>query len=386
LEKYMRILGISIARFLTLSLALLTLSGTATFAQSTVKNGADLARELESVKASLESGKNSTQLIQRYDWLIRAMNDCVPTDEVKNGRPGALISPQNTLCINGTLAVSDPAFNRPLASSTGTGVGNGTVGNCTLSGSATAARYDTYRFTLTGCAAFPTEITATLCGGAGCQHVGNVDTFLALYRRVAAGDALTANGGIGTAFSPAAPCTNAVAASDDLGTTSGTPNNTGGATCNQVNNTQCIAPCTSPSNAGGLSGIRRQLGDGSFTLVIAGFGNTTAGSYNLSVDAPGAGCVVSLLGPTAAEVTIIGQVKTAGGRTISGAVITVSGGNLSQPVTARTNGLGYYTLPGLGAGQTYAVSVAAKGYTFGQPSMLISANEDSNDANFTSVE
>lgn len=343
--------------------------------------------ELAAVKSAIEQpGAVSPALLERYDWLTRAMYDCTPSSELKENRAAAVIdAPEANLCINGALSTADPNFNRVLLSTTGTGVGNGTAGNCSLSGSGNAVEYDAYRFNLTGCAVFPTEITATLCGPAGCQLASNIDTALIMYRRVAAGDALTANGGIGTAFNAASACANAVAASDDLGTTSGTANNPGGATCNQVVGANCVAPCTSPSSAGGLSGFRRQLGNGNFTLVIAGFGNSTVGTYNLYVDAPAAGCQISLV-PTAAEVNISGQVKTAGGQPVRNAAITLNGGELTAPIIARTNAFGYYSFPAQSAGHSYALSIASKTHTFAEPTMLLTANSDTENANFVSVE
>lgn len=272
------------------------------------------------------------------------------------------LSPTANLCINGALAVADPDYNRVLTTSTGTGVGNGTVGNCSLSGSGTAVNYDNYSFNLTGCATFPTEVTMTLCGPAGCQHVGNVDTVLTLYRNVAAGDPLTANGGLPAVFNPASPCTNARAAQDDLGTVAGTANNPGGSTCNQVINTQCVAPCTSPSNAAGLSGMRRQLGNGRFTVIVAGFGNATTGTYNLYVDAPAAGCSLALA-PSAANVALSGRVMTSEGGSIRNAIVSLTD-NAGVTRTATSNSFGNYRFENLESGQVYVITASAKGQQF----------------------
>jgi hypothetical protein len=272
-----------------------------------------------------------------------------------------------------------------LTASTGTGIGNGTLGNCSLSGSGNAVEYDVYSFNLTGCAAFPTEVTATLCGPAGCQHVGNTDTAMIMYRAVAAGDALTANGGLPSAFNPAAACTNAVAGSDDILSVAGAPTNTGGATCNQTATSQCLSPCTTPSAAGSLSGMRRQLGNGRFTLVVGGFGNSSTGSYNLYLDAPAAGCVVALA-PSAANGGISGRVITPTGRGIGKTIVTVSGGSLSRPITALTNPFGYYSFDALEAGMTYSVSVSAKGFTFANPVQIVTVQDDLAGVDFTSIE
>jgi Carboxypeptidase regulatory-like domain len=287
-------------------------------------------------------------------------------------------SPTASLCISGSLAAADPDYNRVLSASTGTGVGDGTPGNCSLSGSGTAVNYDNYAFNITGCAAFPTEVTVTTCGPAGCQHVGNVDTVLTLYRSVAAGDPLTANGGLPAAFNPASACTNAQAAQDDLGTTAGTTNNPGGSTCNQVVGANCVAPCTSPSNAAGLSGLRRELGSGRFQVVVAGFGNGTTGTYNLYVNVPAAGCNVALT-TTAAGVQVAGRVTTADGRGVSRVRLTMTD-NSGNAFFALTNGFGYYRFIDVPSGQDYVVNVNSKQYSF--TSRLITVSDNLTDLDF----
>lgn len=327
-------------------------------------------------------------LLERYDWLAKSMYTCAPVSEIQKNRAGSLLAPENTICLHGALAAGDPDYNRVLIIPTGTGIGNGAAGSCSLSSPGSSVNHDVYRFNLTGCAVFPTEITATLCGPAGCQHTGDTDTVLTLYRRVAEGNALTADGGIGSAFSPADPCTNALAANDDLGTAAGAANNTGGSTCNQMAKAQCIAPCTSPANAARLSGFRRQLGDGFFTLVVAGFSNTVTGGYTLTVDAPGAGCNVALA-PTAAEIDIAGQVKRVNGRGITNATVTLAGGGLAQPIATRTNAFGYYTfplLPAQPAGANYVLTVSSKGHTFAEPVRLITVSDDTSNVIFVSME
>jgi hypothetical protein len=345
-------------------------------------------RQMQALKAEIERpGPVSPAAIRRYDRLAAILSDCGPNGQMlKTFRAeGDPLAPQANLCINGSLDVPDPDHNRVLTTSTGTGIGNGTVGNCGLSGSGTAVNHDVYSFNLTGCAAFPTEVTMTLCGPGGCQHVGNTDTTMILYRNVSAGDPLTGNGGLPGVFNPASACTNARGGSDDIGSAAGAATNPGGATCNQTVTTQCLTPCTSPSNAGGLSGMRRQLGDGRFTLVVTGFGNGTTGGYNLYVDAPAAGCNVALA-PSAANGAIAGRVTTAGGRGIGKTVVTVSGGSLSQPITALTNAFGYYTIEGLDAGTTYSVSVSAKGVIFANPTQIVTVQDDLTAVDFTSIE
>lgn len=340
-------------------------------------------KQLEQMKTAMEKS-NAPVLEKNYNHLAELLSDCSPLNKtLKESRAQAPFAPANSVCFNGALAAADPDYNRPLASSTGTGIGNGTVGNCSLSGSGTAVNYDVYSFDLSSCAVFPTEVTATLCGPAGCQHVGNFDSVLTLYRNVAAGDPLTANGGLPGSFNPASACTNARAANDDLNTTAGTSNSTGGSTCNQTATTQCVAPCTSPPNAGGLSGFRRQLGSGTFILVVAGFGNSTVGGYNLYVDAPAAGCVINRT-PTAAGANLSGRVSRASGSGISKVSVSVRNINTNEQTSVRTNSFGYYSFENIATGATYIVTVESKNYTFADPNQVITLQDNIAEVNFTS--
>lgn len=343
----------------------------------------DAQKQMELLKAEMEQPNSSPALAAKYQRLANILSDCGLLQQLTKPTINAPFMLPPSICINGALAVADPDFNRPLATTSGTGIGTGAVGNCSLSGTATAANYDSYAFNLTGCTAFPTEVTATLCGSAGCQHLGNVDTMLVLYRNVPAGDPLTANGGLPSVFNPAAPCTNARGGQDDLGTTAGTANNPGGSTCNQVVGTNCVAPCTSPSNADSLSGFRRQIGSGRFTIVVAGFGNATTGNYNLFVNAPAAGCNVALE-TTAAEGTIGGRVTKADGSAISNAVISLSGGGITEPIFARTSSFGYYNFEGLESGETYTLTIDSKRYTFTNSSQVITLQDNAAEVNFIS--
>jgi Metallo-peptidase family M12B Reprolysin-like len=92
----------------------------------------------------------------------------------------------------------------------------------------------------------------------------------------------------------------------------------------------------------------------------------------------------TLLAPTASSGAISGRVTTAGGRGIGNVSLIVSGGNLSEPKIARTNAFGYYRFQDLEVGQTYIMSVAAKRYTFANPTRVISLDEDLTGEDFVS--
>jgi hypothetical protein len=339
-------------------------------------------KQMAALKTKIEgTAPVSRANLMEYDRLAKIISDCSPTGEIiKTFRADDPLAPLSNLCINGSLAVADPNYNRILTASTGTGVGNGTAGNCSLSGSGNAVEYDTYSFNLTGCAVFPTQVTAQLCGPAGCTAPQALDTVLTLYRNVPAGDPLTANGGLPGVFNPASACTNARGASDD--SAAGAATSAGGATCDQLNTADCLAPCGVSTS---LSEFKRTLGNGRFTIVVGGFGNATTGNYNLYVDAPAAGCTVALA-PSAANGGISGRVVTPSGRGIGMTTVTVSGGNLPRPITALTNPFGYYTFAELEAGQAYSVSVSAKGVTFANPIQIVTVQDDIAGVDFMSIE
>lgn len=87
--------------------------------------------------------------------------------------------------------------------------------------------------------------------------------------------------------------------------------------------------------------------------------------------------------PVAANVSLSGRVQTAGGIGIRNALVTVSGGNLSSPVTVPTGSFGYYYLEGLQSGQTYTVTVSVKRYVISQPTQMVTPQANVTDFNFT---
>lgn len=93
---------------------------------------------------------------------------------------------------------------------------------------------------------------------------------------------------------------------------------------------------------------------------------------------PGA---VTILGPTAASVTVGGRVLTASGRGIVNAAISMTD-SAGRIRTARTSTFGYYRFNNVNAGETYIFTAKAKRYTFTQPSQVLNITDDSFDINF----
>jgi hypothetical protein len=86
--------------------------------------------------------------------------------------------------------------------------------------------------------------------------------------------------------------------------------------------------------------------------------------------------------PTAAPVSISGRVLTAAGRGIRNAALTLTAADGSIRST-RSNTFGYYRFDSVVAGETYVVGVAAKGYTFAQPTRVVAVFDQITDLDFT---
>lgn len=89
---------------------------------------------------------------------------------------------------------------------------------------------------------------------------------------------------------------------------------------------------------------------------------------------------------SAANASLGGRVQTSGGAAVSKARVQISGGGLPQPVFALTNGFGYYNFSDLPTGQSYTVTVIAKGRTFSQPTQIITLGDDLSNVNFTTLD
>ena len=117
------------------------------------------------------------------------------------------------------------------------------------------------------------------------------------------------------------------------------------------------------------------------TFTIAGNYNITAvysGDTNFTASTS-LTFVQQIVGPTAANVGISGQVLDTAGRGVPGATVTMQNQE-GAIVYAITNPFGYYRLVNVPSGQTYLLSVAHKRYTF--QSRTIAVNDELTDVNF----
>lgn len=104
--------------------------------------------------------------------------------------------------------------------------------------------------------------------------------------------------------------------------------------------------------------------------------STVASSFN--------GGTITILGPTAAPVTVSGRTITASGVGISGARVVLTNMR-GESVSTLTNPFGYYVFSGVDSGESYLVSVSKKGYSFTQSTMLVNAIDNVLDNDFVGV-
>jgi Carboxypeptidase regulatory-like domain len=91
------------------------------------------------------------------------------------------------------------------------------------------------------------------------------------------------------------------------------------------------------------------------------------------------------LSPTAASVSVVGRVLTSSGRGIRNVRITLTASS-GEIRTVISSSFGYFRFNEVLAGETYIFSVFAKRYTFKQPTLVVSVNEDLTDLNFVASE
>jgi Carboxypeptidase regulatory-like domain len=89
--------------------------------------------------------------------------------------------------------------------------------------------------------------------------------------------------------------------------------------------------------------------------------------------------------PTAASVVVVGRILTASGRGIRNVRVTLTAPS-GEIRTAISSTFGYFRFNEVLAGETYVFSVFAKRYTFKQPTLVVSVNEDLTDLNFVASE
>ena len=130
--------------------------------------------------------------------------------------------------------------------------------------------------------------------------------------------------------------------------------------------------------AGGGNQMQQSLMDQSGTAgqAIAGY-KSSGGNFSLYSGF----WTPENLAPTAANVVVGGQIKTADGRGIKNVLVTITfpGG---QTRTAVSGAFGYYRFADIPAGEIYLFSVLAKRFTFAQASQTRQILDDTQDIDF----
>lgn len=141
------------------------------------------------------------------------------------------------------------------------------------------------------------------------------------------------------------------------------------------NDTNC-----EPDPTGGIPGQQTTCGTGSFLFSI----NDVAIDPGQTVAVTGQITAAQQQVITAADAALKGRVKTSKGRGITNALVEISGGDLIEPVSYRTNQLGHFQFSGLTVGQTYVVTVTAKRFAFSEPTRIVTLLDQLSDFDFVS--
>lgn len=127
-------------------------------------------------------------------------------------------------------------------------------------------------------------------------------------------------------------------------------------------------------------------GDRSFAIAVQSDGRIVLAGSLLDTNRDFAVARYQGAAPTAAPATLGGRLTDQSGNGIPHVGVVLSGGSLSQPLTAITNSFGYFNFYDLQTGQTYIVTPDSGRYTFTPNSLVINFTEEFLAANFVGVE
>ena len=114
-------------------------------------------------------------------------------------------------------------------------------------------------------------------------------------------------------------------------------------------------------------------------------GTVVTTSQNTAIRPQNIGCekgAAERLGPSASNASISGRVTTEGGRGISNAIMSISGGGLTSPRFIRTGSFGYFVFDELPVGETYVITISSKRFVFTNPSRLVTLMDNIGDLDF----
>lgn len=91
------------------------------------------------------------------------------------------------------------------------------------------------------------------------------------------------------------------------------------------------------------------------------------------------------LAPSAATVSVGGRISAANGNGIRNVRVTLTDAS-GNTRTAKSSSFGYYRFDEVAVGETYTISVAAKRFTFNQPTQILTVQEDLSEVDFVANE
>ena len=93
---------------------------------------------------------------------------------------------------------------------------------------------------------------------------------------------------------------------------------------------------------------------------------------------------LTLFGPLAADAVVSGRVTDVDGAGIRNASVSIFGGNLQEPLRARTGEFGTYSFS-VPAGQTYVVSVSSKKFFFQENTLVVNVGDNLANLDFVAM-
>lgn len=132
-------------------------------------------------------------------------------------------------------------------------------------------------------------------------------------------------------------------------------------------------------NHNSFQGLDAQLANGTWRLNVSDNGEGDTGTLNF------AELTITYSLATAANVSLSGRVMTERGG-IRNATVMLIGGNLTEPLYAKTNDFGAYNFTELLPNQIYVVSVISRKYRFSQPNIVMELQNNAIDVDFFAEE
>jgi hypothetical protein len=132
------------------------------------------------------------------------------------------------------------------------------------------------------------------------------------------------------------------------------------------------SPATFANTFGGMNP------NGNWTLYVYDENSVAPNGLDLVPGDTGSigGWGIQFLTPTAAPVSVSGRVRTVNGQGVSNALVTLMGGDLSEPRYVKTNTFGHFAFEGLQPGMSYVLSVESRKYVISQPVRVVSLTDN----------